>query len=60
MGQSEISEDYSILIPKEVREKFNVEPGDILKWTIEDDIINVSFHKVIYLGDIIARAKNKD
>ncbi len=56
--QSEISEDFMTVIPLEIREKFNLQPGNIMKWTIVDNAVKVSFHRVIYLSDMIA-SKNK-
>ena len=59
MFQSEVSEDFMVVIPLEIMEKFNLQPGNIMKWTIEDNVVKVSFHRVIYLSDMIV-SKNKD
>lgn len=43
MFQSEVSEDFMIVIPLEIRKKFNLKPGNIMKWAIEDNTVKVSF-----------------
>ena len=60
MFQSEISEDFMTVIPLEIREKFNLKPGNVMKWTIVNNRIKVSFHKVIYLSDMISKKNQND
>lgn len=57
MAQSDVSKDFRVVIPVDIREKFKIKPGDVMNWTMDGNKVKVSFHKVICLGDIIEKSK---
>ena len=42
MAQSTITSKYQTTVPKEVRQRFGVRPGDVLKWEVAGNEIRVT------------------
>jgi antitoxin PrlF len=49
MSQSTLTVKYQTTVPKEVREKLGVEPGDVLKWEILGDRVQVAAAEPAFL-----------
>jgi len=49
MSQSTLTVKYQTTVPKEVREKLGVGPGDVLKWEILGDRVQVAAAEPAFL-----------
>ncbi|MFH1773801.1 MAG: AbrB/MazE/SpoVT family DNA-binding domain-containing protein [Methanobacteriota archaeon] len=51
--KTKISKGYQVVVPAEVREKFGLEPGDMLLWEKKNDEVVVKPRKRARLEDIM-------
>ncbi|MDI6655160.1 MAG: AbrB/MazE/SpoVT family DNA-binding domain-containing protein [Candidatus Hydrothermarchaeota archaeon] len=51
--KTKISKGYQVVVPAEVREKFELEPGDMLLWEKKNDEVVVKPKKRARLEDIM-------
>jgi AbrB family looped-hinge helix DNA binding protein len=49
MAQSTITSKYQTTVPKEVRQRFGVRPGDVLKWEVAGNEIRVTAADTAFL-----------
>lgn len=36
-AETTVNESYAVTIPAEIREQIDIEPGDHVRWTVDDD-----------------------
>jgi len=55
--ETKISKGFQTVVPSDIRKKFDVNPGDIVKWEITEEGAKVSFRKKVTIEDIIGIVK---
>ena len=51
--ETKISSEYSTIVPVGIRKSFDINPGDILEWTLADNKIVVKSRKKMLFDDIV-------
>ena len=50
--ETKISKGFQTVVPSDVRKKFGINPGDIVKWQITKEGVIISFRKKVTIEDI--------
>ena len=53
ISETKISSGYSTIIPSIIRKSLDINPGDILMWTLNDHEILIKPRKKIHFNDIV-------
>ena len=51
--ETKVSSEYSTVVPAGIRKSFDINPGDILEWTLDDNKIVVKLRKKMLFDDIV-------
>ena len=51
--ETKISSGHSTIVPAEIRRSLDINPGDILIWTLEDHEITIKPRKKMQFKDIV-------
>lgn len=46
--ETRIRKNFTVIIPKSLREKFDLKPGDIVSWKMRGKTVEVEFYEVEY------------
>jgi AbrB family looped-hinge helix DNA binding protein len=52
MTETKISKGFQTVVPSEIRNKFNVGPGDVMEWISTKEGVKIRFRKKLSLLDI--------